>query len=75
MLPSHHEGFGFTLLEAMAMGVATIAARNSSLPEIGGEAALYFEPARSGQLAEQILRLTSDRFQAASSSPPGSPRP
>ena len=60
VLPSHHEGFGFTLLEAMAMGVATIAARSSSLPEIGGDAALYFAPARADQLAAQIRRLTSD---------------
>ncbi|MEO8219087.1 MAG: glycosyltransferase family 1 protein [Acidobacteriota bacterium] len=60
VLPSHYEGFGFTLLEAMALGVASIAARSSSLPEVGGDAALYFEPADAHELAERIFQVTSD---------------
>src|SRR5204863_956380 len=44
VMPSIYEGFGFPLLEAMHHGVPSIAARSSSLPEIGGDAALYFDP-------------------------------
>ncbi|MGZ4778131.1 MAG: glycosyltransferase family 4 protein, partial [Thermoanaerobaculia bacterium] len=57
VLPSLYEGFGFPLLEAMAHGVPAIAARTSSLPEIGGDAALYFEPNDSRELAHQLGRV------------------
>lgn len=42
--PSRHEGFGLPLLEAMALGCPVIAAPLTSLPEVGGEAALYADP-------------------------------
>ncbi len=61
VLPSIYEGFGFPLLEAMAHGVPAIAARSSSLPEIGGEAALYFEPSNAAELAAELRRVVSDR--------------
>lgn len=60
VFPSIYEGFGFPLLEAMARGVPTIAARSSSLPEIGGDAALYFEPSDADELAAQITHVVSD---------------
>ena len=60
VFPAIYEGFGFPLLEAMARGVPSIAARSSSLPEIGGEAALYFEPANVDALVEQLTRVLSD---------------
>ena len=62
VFPSIYEGFGFPLLEAMARGVPSIAARSSSLPEIGGDAALYFEPHDVQALASQIERVVSDRM-------------
>jgi glycosyltransferase involved in cell wall biosynthesis len=60
VMPSIYEGFGFPLLEAMAHGVPAIAARSSSLPEIGGEAALYFDPSSAPELAAQLQRVVND---------------
>ena len=60
VFPSIYEGFGFPLLEAMARGVPSIAARSSSLPEIGGDAALYFEIGNADELAAQLTRVLSD---------------
>ncbi|PJE76936.1 hypothetical protein COV05_01960 [Candidatus Uhrbacteria bacterium CG10_big_fil_rev_8_21_14_0_10_48_16] len=44
LFPSRSEGFGLPPLEAMSFGVPVAAARRTSLPEILGEAALYFDP-------------------------------
>ena len=60
VFPSIYEGFGFPLLEAMAYGVPSIAARSSSLPEIGGDAALYFDPRDSRALEVEIERVLND---------------
>jgi len=60
VFPSIYEGFGFPLLEAMARGVPSIAARSSSLPEIGGDAALYFEPRDVAGLTAQLTRVLGD---------------
>lgn len=60
VFPSIYEGFGFPLLEAMARGVPSIAARSSSLPEIGGEAALYFEPGDTEALTAQLERVLTE---------------
>jgi glycosyltransferase involved in cell wall biosynthesis len=60
VFPSIYEGFGFPLLEAMAYGVPSIAARSSSLPEIGGDAALYFDPRDSRALEIEMERVLTD---------------
>ena len=60
VFPSIYEGFGFPLLEAMAYGVPSIAARSSSLPEIGGDAALYFDPRDARSLETQIESALTD---------------
>lgn len=60
VMPSIYEGFGFPLLEAMTHGVPSIAARSSSLPEIGGDAALYFEPNDAAALFAQLIRVLED---------------
>jgi glycosyltransferase involved in cell wall biosynthesis len=60
VMPSIYEGFGFPLLEAMAHGVPSIAAESSSLPEIGGDAALFFPPHDVSLLASQLERVLSD---------------
>jgi glycosyltransferase involved in cell wall biosynthesis len=60
VFPSIYEGFGFPLLEAMSRGVPSLAARSSSLPEIGGDAALYFEPHDADALTALLERVLSD---------------
>lgn len=57
VVPSHFEGFGLPVLEAMARGVPVIAARSSSLPEVGGEAALYFDPNDPEELAQRLHEI------------------
>lgn len=60
VFPSHFEGFGLPVLEAMASGAPTILARATSLPEIGADAALYFEPGAVDELAAQITSVLND---------------
>ncbi|PYQ35247.1 MAG: hypothetical protein DMF57_03785 [Acidobacteria bacterium] len=60
VFPSIYEGFGFPLLEAMAHGVPAIAARSSSLPEVAGDAALYFDPGDPRELEQQIERVLGE---------------
>ena len=66
VFPSIYEGFGFPLLEAMSRGVPSIAARSSSLPEIGGDAALYFPPRDVTALTAHLTRVLADPALRAS---------
>lgn len=59
VLPSLYEGFGFPILEAMSHHVPVITTNVSSLPEVGGDAALYFEPGDVDALATAISRIAS----------------
>lgn len=59
--PSHYEGFGFPVLEAMANRCPVIAAANSSILEVGGEACLFFDGHSPDELAGAVTRVISDR--------------
>lgn len=57
VFPSHYEGFGIPVLEAMSLGTLVITARNSSLPEVGGEAALYVEDENNFAMIAELMRF------------------
>lgn len=59
--PSLYEGFGLPILEHMACGQVVAASNSSSHPEVGGEAAAYFDPADSQEMAAVITRLLQNR--------------
>ena len=61
ILPSLYEGFGIPLLEAMAHGCPVISSFSSSLPEIGAEACLYFDPKNSNDLLEKMISVSSNK--------------
>jgi glycosyltransferase involved in cell wall biosynthesis len=60
IMPSFSEGFGLPALEAMACGAAVIGSETTSLPEIVGEAGLYFDPNRPERLAECMERIVGE---------------
>jgi glycosyltransferase involved in cell wall biosynthesis len=63
--PSIFEGFGAPLLEALWSGLPVISSNTSSLPEVGGDAALYFAPGDCELLAQHMLNVAQDKQLAA----------
>jgi glycosyltransferase involved in cell wall biosynthesis len=60
VFPSLNEGFGLPVLEAFNAGLPLICANNSCLPEVAGEAAVYFDPYSSKELSLCMLNLIND---------------
>ncbi len=60
VFPSLYEGFGIPILEALASRVPVITADNSSLREVGGDAAEYFDASDAKALSEKIREVLSD---------------
>jgi glycosyltransferase involved in cell wall biosynthesis len=59
--PTWYEGFGLPVLEAMACGTPVIAADNSSLPEVVGDAGLLVDAADPVALSTALIRVLTDR--------------
>lgn len=58
--PSLNEGFGFPPLEAMSVGCPVLASRNSSIPEVCGDAPFYFDPADQNSFVRELQRALAD---------------
>jgi glycosyltransferase involved in cell wall biosynthesis len=60
VFPSLYEGFGLPVLEAMALGTPVVTSRESSLPEVAGEAALLVDPYDVDDIARGIWTIAND---------------
>jgi glycosyltransferase involved in cell wall biosynthesis len=57
---SLYEGFGLPVLEAMAHGAPVACSRRSSLPEVGGDAVLYFDPMSADSIADKLQTIVDN---------------
>jgi glycosyltransferase involved in cell wall biosynthesis len=60
VFPSLYEGFGLPVLEAMALGTPVITSRESSLPEVAGDAALLVDPYDTDDIAQAMTTIVND---------------
>ncbi len=65
LLPSHYEGFGLPLLEAMACGTPVVCSRASSLPELAADAALLIDPNDVDSLTAAVRQIIDQPDLAA----------
>jgi glycosyltransferase involved in cell wall biosynthesis len=63
--PSLYEGFGLPVLEAMTRGVPLACSNATSLPEVAGDAAVFFDPHDTAAIASAVGGLLADRERAA----------
>jgi glycosyltransferase involved in cell wall biosynthesis len=62
--PSLYEGFGFPVIEAMRRGVPVASSDRSSLPEVAGDAVLYFDPTDPASIARAVEEILGDPGEA-----------
>ena len=60
VFPSLYEGFGIPVVEAMQFGKPVLCSDRTSLPEIAGEAAIYFDPRIPGEIEQAMFRVMAD---------------
>ena len=60
IFPSLYEGFGIPVLEAMSIGKPVLCSDRTSLPEVAGDAALYFDPRNPQAMVDCIEKITTD---------------
>lgn len=60
VFPSLYEGFGLPVLEAMFFGTAVAVSNRASLPEVAGDAAVYFDPEDVKDISDVMARLLKD---------------
>lgn len=65
IFPSRYEGFGLPPLEAMVCGCPVVTTRTGAVPEVCGDAALYFDPAEPRSLTDALQRLLQEAELAA----------
>jgi glycosyltransferase involved in cell wall biosynthesis len=63
--PSLHEGFGLPVLEAMRRGVPVVCSTAAPMPEVAGDAAVYFDPRSREDLTDAVSRVLTDPELAA----------
>jgi glycosyltransferase involved in cell wall biosynthesis len=66
LYPSFFEGFGAPIMEALWSGLPVITSNVSCMPEVGGDAAWYVNPASAEEIAEGMRKIYSDPALAAS---------
>ncbi len=60
IFPSLYEGFGLPILEAMAVQVPVACSNITSLPEIAGNGAIYFDPRKPDEIVDAMTKLVND---------------
>jgi glycosyltransferase involved in cell wall biosynthesis len=60
VFPSLHEGFGLPLLEAFANDCPVVCSNNTALPEVAGEAAIYFDPLNAVSMKTAVELVLND---------------
>ena len=64
VFPSLYEGFGMPVIESLRQGTPVACSNISSLPEVGGEAAEYFDPTKPDEIADAVERAIRNRDNA-----------
>lgn len=61
VFPSFYEGFGLPPLEAMACGTPAVVSNRASMPEVCGDACLYFDPYNTEEIKNSVLKVLKDQ--------------